>query len=261
MENFGKERKGTGTKEWSEHSYNIQNGCKNNCIYCYAREAAYTKYKSIENLNEWTFPLLNARKINAKHTKKDGVIMFPTTHDIYKENVHAAIDTLKNMLSAGNDVLIVSKPEFESIEKICKELDAYKNQILFRFTIGSTNDFLLKLFEPNAPKFSDRALSLSCAYNNGFKTSLSCEPLLGGLETFDIIYEILEKFVTDDIWVGKMNKIDGRIFETSPHVIKMINHIKYCHRDEEILKIYDKYRNAPKVAWKDSIKQVIAKYE
>ena len=260
-DNFNKNRKGTGTKEWSEFSYNIQNGCKNNCIYCYARHEAYTKYKSIESLSEWTNPMINERKVNAKHPKRDGIIMFPTTHDIYSGNVHAAINTLKNILSVGNKVLIVSKPEFNTIEKICKELKEYKELILFRFTIGSTNDFLLKWFEPNAPDFNERALSLSCAYHEGYKTSLSCEPLLGGLETFDIIYDILSKFVTNDIWIGKMNKIDERIFENLDIIKKMINHIKYYQTDDEVMRIYNKYKNDPKISWKDSFKQVISKYE
>jgi len=37
---FDIQRQGTGTKEWEDVTENIQKGCANNCLYCYAADKA-----------------------------------------------------------------------------------------------------------------------------------------------------------------------------------------------------------------------------
>lgn len=256
---FDKERKGTGTREWSEHSYNIQKGCPNNCIYCYARYNAIHRFKYIKDAEQWQTPIINEKKVSKKWQKVEGVIMFPTVHDIDKGNINQCIETLKNILKAGNEVLIVSKPDVECIRLLIGNLKEYKEQIMFRFTIGNISNSVLKLFEPNAPNFASRHLSLQIAFNAGFKTSISAEPLLGGIDALSRIYEFCVPYVTDSIWVGKMNKISQRIFGSiSPELKEAIEKIIHCHSDKEILKIYEFYKNDTKIKWKDSIKQIIS---
>lgn len=255
---FNKDRKGTGTKEWSDHSENIQKGCTNNCVYCYARYNAVHRFKQVESVEQWQSPVINEKKVFKKWKKVDGVIMFPTTHDIDKVNVHQCTTTLLNMLKAGNEVLIVSKPDNVCINILIRTLEQYKEQIMFRFTIGNVSDLVLKIFEPNAPNFSSRHRSLVMTYNKGFKTSISAEPLLGGPETLARIYEFCAPYVTDSIWVGKMNKISQRVFGSiSPELKGAIKTIMSRHSDNEILKIYDYYKSDPKIKWKDSIKKVV----
>ena len=101
MSQFNKNRGGTGTREWSEHSFNIQQGCINNCIYCYAKSNALNKFKTIEKNEDWTKTTVNEKKANKRWNKLDGVIMFPTTHDIDENNVDVAIRALTNMLKPG----------------------------------------------------------------------------------------------------------------------------------------------------------------
>lgn len=255
---FNTDRKGTGTKEWSEHSYNIQKGCKNNCVYCYARYNAIHRFKYIKDEAQWQVPEINEKKVLKKWNKVDGVIMFPTVHDIDRYNYYHCRDTLQNMLKAGNEVLIVSKPDVVCISLLTESLDQYKEQIMFRFTIGNVSDSILKLFEPNAPNFSSRQRSLIMAFEKGFKTSISAEPLLGGFDTLLRIYEFCAPYVTDSIWVGKMNKISQRVFGSiSPELKGAIETIISCHSDEEILKMYDYLNSDPKIKWKDSIKKVV----
>ena len=150
MADFNKDRKGTGTKEWSESSFNILNGCPNNCQYCYSKYNAIYRFKNIKDENEWIKPKVNMNKVNKKWNKEDGVIMFPTIHDIIPEFIDETITCLKNMLRPGNDVLIVSKPRIDCIKKICTELKSFKNNILFRFTIGNVDNSVLSLVEPGA---------------------------------------------------------------------------------------------------------------
>src|SRR4030042_4861648 len=109
-------KKISGTKEWSNHSFNCVIGCSHNCRYCFARYNAVERFKYTK---DWTKEVINWSKANKKHIKLDGTIMFPTTHDITPNNYQACESALINMLQAGNDVLIVSKPHAECIEKLC----------------------------------------------------------------------------------------------------------------------------------------------
>jgi DNA repair photolyase len=253
---FSKDRKGTGTKEWSEFSFNIGIGCSNNCLYCYARANAL-RYKRISEPSEWKNEIVNEKAIGRAGVKHDGVIMFPTTHDITPTYLEPSIQTLKKMLAAGNQVLIVSKPRFECIKRLCEELAPYKEQILFRFTIGTLNNILLQIWEPGAPNAGHRIASLSLAKTEGFKTSVSMEPFLGDIDNVIETFNALEPFVTEKIWIGKMNKISARVKEDSPEIKDAIELIEEQQNNESIKWLYGRLKNHPKVAWKDSIKQVI----
>jgi DNA repair photolyase len=116
---------------------------------------------------------------------------------------------LGNILKAGNDVLVVTKPHLEAIKKICDLLPQYKDRILFRFTIGSIDTSVLKFWEPNAPAFEERLESLKHAFHSGYSTSVSCEPMLD--EQMDNLIEAILPYVTDSIWLGKMNQPQFRL--------------------------------------------------
>lgn len=260
LNEFDRDRAGTGTNEWSEHSYNICTGCFNNCVYCYARENALRRSHAIADAKEWTDVKIDMNKVNKKWKKVEGIIMFPTAHDILPSNVKECITTLVNMLSAGNRVLIVSKPRIEVIKELCNELQKYKDQIMFRFTIGSTTNHVLSILEPGAPLFEERLSALKHAHGEGYRTSVSAEPLLGGLGTLTSLYNLIAPYVTDSIWVGKMNKIDQRVNIDSPALDGFIMKIKLLQADPEILNIVRHYKGRKYIKWKDSIKEVVDKY-
>ena len=79
-----------------------------------------------------------------------------------------------------------------------------KEQLLFRFTIGSALDEVLSFWEPGAPVFAERLAALELAWANGYQTSVSCEPMLDG--HIDAVIHQVEPFVTDAIWLGKANR-------------------------------------------------------
>src|SRR5512137_940578 len=109
----------TGTREWAETSYNIGTGCSHDCRYCYARSMS-KRAGTIKSDSEWTTEKVKG-KIPAT-TKKKGTVMFPTTHDITPFYLPTAIKALKELLAAGNNVLIVSKPHLECVVEMCEEL-------------------------------------------------------------------------------------------------------------------------------------------
>lgn len=258
MPDFQKERKGTGTREWSEKGENIQKGCGNGCLYCYARDAAINRWKNVKSKEAWLVPEIYPNKINKKWSKFEGVIMFPTAHDIDQDNVHSCILALKNMLKPGNKVLIVSKPSLYVMNTLLTELDEYKDQIMLRFTIGNVLQNVLDVFEPFAPSITERRKSLQLAHSMGYKTSISIEPLLGDADDLGDILYMVQRFVTDDIWVGKLNFAEKRIFgERSEELQNRMDYIKRSQTDENILLMYERFKDDSQIKWKDSIKQVI----
>ncbi|WP_371801799.1 radical SAM protein [Candidatus Lokiarchaeum ossiferum] len=193
----------SGTLEWASSNVNIQKGCKNGCKYCYAARMA-VRFKRCSNLMEWTTQIqVDPSKVQKNYRKRNGRIMFPTSHDIYTSNLIPCLDVLDKLLKSGNEVLITTKPEDYCIEEICDEFQKYKDQIQFRFTIGSAYNAVLKKWEPNAPSFDERVSALKRAYFEGFKTSISIEPYLD-YYPHEVIEEV-EPFVTETIWLGIMN--------------------------------------------------------
>ena len=201
-----------GTGEWATDTWNLQTGCRNLCAYCYAASMA-VRFKRATS-ESWGTPVIDMPQVNQRFGKKKGRIMFPSTHDIDEHNVDSCVAALKNMLAAGNDVLIVTKPRLGCIRRICAEFVAHKGQITFRFTIGSADDSVLKAWEPDAPSFAERLACLKHAFAAGFQTSISCEPMLDA--NVDAVIEAVRPFVTDSIWLGKANQLRQIIALTRP---------------------------------------------
>jgi DNA repair photolyase len=245
-----------GTKEWAASNMNIQIGCENNCKYCYARAMAVREDKI--DPKQWCKPVLQDDIIRRSYGKRDGTIMFPTTHDITAFNIDQYIHVLLGLLQSGNRVLIVSKPRTELIDRICTECAAYKDQILFRFTIGSTNDTALKFWEPGAPPFKVRLRALQFAHEREFETSVSIEPYLD--DRPEMVIEAVRPYITDAIWVGRANflierlKINGEWNELTANEAANIREIQ---SDDKVKALYERYKNDPKVKWKESIKIIV----
>lgn len=245
-----------GTTEWAASNVNIIKGCSNDCKYCFSKEMSIRfKRKSPEN---WKQEEVNWEVYNRKVRYREGYIMFPSTHDITPEHLDLAIDFLKRLLAAGNKVLIVSKPSFECIKTICDTFAEYKDKILFRFTIGSVSSLTLKFWEPNAPDYEERRRALVYAFENGYQTSISCEPMLDN--KINKVIDELSQYVTDAIWLGKMNfairrlRTNGQLnAETQKAAVQLLE----WQNDTAIKKLYKRYKDNPQIKWKESIKKVV----
>jgi len=243
----------SGTREWSVASVNCLTGCSHACRYCYARANALKRFRTIKTLDEWARPKLRKADVSKRRRKVDGPIMFPTTHDILPEFLPACREVIERILRAGNRLLIVSKPHLKCIRELCLNLRDFREQILFRFTIGADDDKLLSYWEPGAPDFYQRVNSLHFAQYFGYATSVSIEPMLDSANVGRLIRRI-EKFVTDTIWVGKLNQIRSRALDASEEAIRAI---EAGQTPERIAAIYEEWKNHPKLRWKETIKQVL----
>jgi DNA repair photolyase len=254
------DKKVSGTREWASTSANVMLGCKHDCRYCYARSSAVRFGKVTPE--QWADEQVQPNLAKKGYGKRSGTIMFPTTHDITVENYEHTGATLRKLLEAGNDVLVVSKPCHDTVQRMVTDLAKYKDHILFRFTIGSMDDATLELWEPGAPTFHERLRGLALAFQHGFATSVSMEPMLD-LDEDDIVacFRHLEPFVTDAIWLGKMNKATERLvrngFGSDTEIVNAAKLLVASQSDDRIQALYARLKDEPKVKWKESIKTVV----
>jgi len=245
-----------GTYEWAVENANFISGCNHNCKYCYSKEMAI-RFKRKTSLN-WEQEEINTNQLIKKAKKVDGLIMFPSSHDITPINLTYSIIFLRKLLESGNKILVVTKPHIKVIEEICETFLNYKQNIFFRFTIGSINSEVLKFWEPNAPSYEERKKCLILAYKHGFSTSISCEPMLD-----DKIEELvldLENYVTDSIWIGKANYLLRRLKMNGVddmESIKKANELIALQSDINIKSLYNKMHLKNNIKWKESIKKIV----
>lgn len=245
-----------GTGEWASHNINIDSGCPNRCAYCYASAMAIRFGRKTPDT--WGIPETDSRKVNCRHGRKSGRIMFPTSHDLHPDNIDACAAVLTKLLAAGNEVLVVSKPRLDCVRRLCDELAAFKAQVTFRFTIGSAADTVLKAWEPEAPSFAERVASLKHAFDAGFRTSVSCEPMLDA--RIDTVIAKARPYVTDSIWLGRANRLRQIVAVNRPGDSKakaLADALILTVSDKHVRGLYARYRHDPVIKWKDSLKKVL----
>ncbi|MGB3988767.1 MAG: hypothetical protein WBK67_03710 [Minisyncoccales bacterium] len=239
------EKEKTGTREWAEHNENCIKGCRNNCRYCYAKGNG--KRFGRETDESWPVERYN---LNAKAAKHQGRTMFPTAHDLHIDNVSWWGPYLHGLLSKGNDVLIVTKPEYATIAFICRSLEDYKDRIEFRFTIGTNDDKVAAYWEPGAPSPSDRVMAIAHACALDYRTSVSMEPLL--MENpKEMIDNLLMGRITGEIWIGCMNH-----YALNPEIPEEARQIKIQGR-ENMQHAYESLKDNPQIRWKDSVQRLL----
>lgn len=200
----------------------------------------------------WANMEIRKEALSKNFKKRSGRVMFPSTHDIFDFSPfkEACFIVLEKLLKSGNSVLITTKPRFVVIQEISQQFEPYKEQIQFRFTITSSSDRLLEFWEPNAPRFKERIASLKYAFQKRFKTSVSIEPFLD-YDPKELV-KIIEPFVTESIWIGKMNYIPRKNIseKDKPYYNEIRQNYEYNH----LLEIHNRLGRNPKIRIKDSIR-------
>jgi len=251
-------REKTGTREWSQHSANLFTGCSHDCRYCYARAMAL-RFRKIKTPADWRTMRIRPKERDRTFKRRPGVTMFPTTHDITPETLDACADYLKALLKPGNRVLIVTKPHWECVVPLCIELEPWRDQIEWRFTIGSMRDEDLSYWEPGAPAYLERFDAANAAIREGYLVSYSIEPILN----IDRVVALAQTFAFSggEVWIGKMNQVRRRVRIETEEDERRVRAIEEGQTDERIMGVVRALKNVPQVRWKDSIRKVIARCE
>lgn len=253
---MGKKRL-TGTREWAPNSDNCAIGCEHNCRYCYARHNAVVRFKRVR-AGEWSHPRVDFGQLTKRRKKLKGAVMFPTQHDLTPKLLYPCMTVIEEHLKAGNRLLIVSKPHLYCIYRIISRFRDSKQSILFRFTIGSHADEILRFWEPGAPSYDERRACLELAHGQGWETSVSAEPLLlPTVEHARALVADLEPLVTQSIWIGTLNQASQRIVKDSADVARRLQPIIDGQSKDNMRAIYEALKDHPLVRWKDSYKKML----
>jgi DNA repair photolyase len=242
----------TGDREWAKYKMNFVTGCQNQCKYCFSCAYSYRVARVLKG--NWKTEIVRQHDLNRKIKKYDGPILFPASHDISLASLEVCVDELRRVLSAGNEVFFITKAHLEVIDRICREFSAYKDQMLVCVTIGSINSETLKFWEIGATSFEERFEALKLAHGSGFRTSVSAEPMLD--KNIVELIETLSPFVSNEIWIGKFNDIRQTLTRNGHNdaaTLNRANELKAWQSDPScILPLYEKYKNNPKIQWKET---------
>jgi DNA repair photolyase len=243
-------------KDWRGKAISFCSGCSHDCLYCYIKDMGCKfGWSSLEE-----FPTMKVRQadLNKKHKDYKVQVMVPSSHDITPEVLDPAINVIQNLIDAGNKkLLIVSKPHIDCITKICDEFSSHKDKIIFRFTIGSVNDDVLSYWEPGAPNFFERFSCLIHAYENGFKTSISSEPILD-YPNIKRLVDTLGPYVNHSIWFGIMNP---KLYFLKNNLGKEFNDaLENIYKDQTVEKLtalYNMYKADPTIRFTAAFRKKI----
>jgi hypothetical protein len=259
-ETNGKDVLGKGHfQDWtkSKNNVNICTGCKNDCLYCYMKpiNARNPRLKQSADWHNWE---IRPKDVDKVYRLKDGLVGFPSSHDIFPDILDAYLTVLGKLLRAGNQVLIVSKPRLDCIRQICDACHFFKDKILFRFTIGAMDDEILKFWEPNAPGYEERRACLEFAYNQGFRTSISMEPMLDTPRIEEQIAD-LRQFVRKDenIWLGTMGYLEYIKKGADDDLTAAIAKVKAGQTVKMLTAIYQTYKDDRLIKWKTEALKII----
>jgi DNA repair photolyase len=251
----------TGTREWSEHSFNCVKGCAHGCLYCYARDNRFNSKRGAD----WTNEELTLPKVR----KFPGVVMFPTQHDFTAKTTAHCQTYLFDLLDKGNNVLVVTKSGLDTVEKIIAVLKRFpREQSEIRFTLSQFSVEIGEFWEPGAPDIKKRMAGLFWANGQGVRTSVSCEPWLDTNAALYALVEAVSHHVTETIWIGHANKLRKRTgWAYSPRTTvdaeqrealdAAITIIEARQTKQESQKVYDALKGNPMVRWKDSYQKML----
>jgi hypothetical protein len=74
------------------------------------------------------------------------------------------------------------------------------------------------------------------------------------------IFEAVEPYVSETIWIGKMQEIDQRVDMSDRDNAIAVDYILKFQSDDNILLLHKALNGKEKVRWKDSIREVIKQH-
>lgn len=255
----------TGAREWSDASFNFCSGCINGCKGCWASKLAENRGQvercqwADMNIKPYDIPTMAGKieywKRQTVSKVCDGWLMFPSTHDIFSENIDIYLVILKKLVQAGQQVLVVTKSRKDCMSRLLEEVAEYRELIDIRITIDAKNNDILRYWNGNAPLFEERFECLKMAYEKGFTTSISMEPNLDSANTVTLVRE-LKPYVRGSIWIGKLD------FKYVPPAVTPMDEAMYQavregQTDEKVREIFAALKDDPQIWWKESYRKVI----
>lgn len=214
----------SGQWHFSTISHNIRVGnaaCKHGCIYCYVSPTeGFDRYKRKLNIIDIESPMpVDVSKTRKNFSKVIGgarqMYFFPSSSDIFVENMNDYVNTCHRILTAGHEVLFVTKPTMQSITEFIRLIEHHHDVLLFKkgiavfITISTDNNQLIEEYEPHASLYEVRVSVIDLLMKHGFNTNIMMEPYLS--DPIPLIKKVLPLITSNThqgiISLGQMNYV------------------------------------------------------
>lgn len=250
----------TGTREWSEHSFNCCLGCRHGCLYCYARAPAL-RFKRIKSGADWANERPVPIVLDRASRKYQGVVMFPTQHDISVGNTGLCLDVLVRLLWEENRVLVVSKAGWHVplFLNLANRSAGHRGEAELRVSVTALDEEVSQFWEPGAPPPQERLAAIHDTAVAGIPTSVSIEPCLEPWRTAEIVAAVQKAGVTGEIWIGSANKLRARTAwcRGMAGLEDAISRLEAWQTRERMREVFESLKGNPQVRWKDSYQKAL----
>lgn len=189
-----------------------------------------------------TDPKLIAKKSPIKKSLTNQMVFFPSSSDIFVENMPDYVNVCKKIIAQGHEVFFTTKPTMASITTFVSLFPVdQKEKIQVFVTISTDDDSVLRKFEPYTPLFEERIQVVRFLIQSGFHVNIMMEPYLS-----DPI-RLLSKLPPGlNVAIGEMNYAAGM---TVPAGRPPLDH-KYLddlYSDENVRRLYEFIKDKPNV--------------
>lgn len=262
---------------WGTASYNIRHPkylCKNNCTYCYMgpmfkRFGHECTQVDIEDIMPTDPKQVNKRWTKVTDSSRKEMYFFPSSSDIFYENMEEYVVVAKKIIDAGHEIMFVTKPTIRSMTKfdeVFKQLPPmYKSKLYIYVTITTNLDEISDMFEPNTSKYTERLQVIRFLMDNHYNVNVMMEPYLS--DPIPMISElslILNSSVnygnnSSIIAVGKMNYSKSMTFsEDSERNRKIVAYLENLYNPKTYMPLWKFIEPLPNIFLKpESIKELL----
>jgi DNA repair photolyase len=200
-------------------------------------------------------------------SKRDGLSIFPTAHDIFPFNKMLCFKYLKKIItprpSISNNAMVVSKARFSVFKHFAHFFKDLKNHLEIRFTLTTQDNDLINLWEGHSSNYEERIQSLNYCYDKDYKISVVIEPYLSDLNDLYSMVDELSSYDLDTIWIGKMNRISSKkkLLELGygKKIINAHQRIRNISSKKHLSSIISNLENNRKIRYKESFIKKVGK--
>jgi DNA repair photolyase/energy-coupling factor transporter ATP-binding protein EcfA2 len=256
------ETKGFQKKQLADFACNIGNICHFGCTFCYV-PSVVAKQKGVQNILKegyaWDEISHYRTKENlVKCVERDlkkiepgdkRMVIFCTTCDPCATEEHADITSSSIRLimeSSDLQVRVLSKSTL--ILEIAKELDLYRERIIYGLSTGTIRPEISACIEGNASPVQDRFKTLKFMQDVGYRTfGMLCPILPSEMPYLDKLIDAIGVRKCEHIWAEALN-VRGK------SLVKTRDQFKNCGLDEDAKSLDQVMGN--KANWRDYCKEL-----
>jgi len=204
--------------EYAPLAVNLYRGCDHGCTYCYAPRVLKMKKDAFQApvprkdiLNKL---LLDCEELN-KAGNKDTILLCFTCDPYCQADVQHKItrEAVEMLLAYEQPITILTKGGARS-ERDFDILERHADLVTYATTLTFSDEAQRQVFEPGAAPMEERIAALAAAKHKGFKTWVSCEPVIDLAQTLSLIRQTAD--IVDLFKIGKWN-YDPRAREIDWH--------------------------------------------